>query len=174
MVNLDIGNALSKFESQYHKRCINYHYSFSTKNCTCMYVKYIHLSVSIYLFTLECISGYYGNNCSYQCSVNCNVTKNCDKSTGQCEGGCKPGWTGDTCDQGKCFTIMTYKYKTLFSLMWVEHKRNLNKILLKLSSLNLIQTKTMKPLVLSWNMKIVFNIKILFEKKSNTRFKPFD
>lgn len=48
-----------------------------------------------------CVSGNYGKNCSDQCSLNCDVIRNCDRVTGECDKGCKPGWIGNTCDQGK-------------------------------------------------------------------------
>lgn len=76
-----------------------------------IFVKYIHSSKSTLLFTVECPPGQYGDDCSNQCSLNCNVTRTCDKFTGQCEGGCKPGFTGNTCDQGKCLTILSKRTK---------------------------------------------------------------
>lgn len=78
-------------------------------------MKYIHSSESNYLFTLECPAGYYGNDCRYHCSLNCDVTSICDKSSGQCEGGCKPGWTGATCDQCECLTILSKRRWIMFT-----------------------------------------------------------
>lgn len=74
-------------------------------------VCYIHTSESTHLFTLACPHGYYGNDCRYQCSPYCYVTHSCDNATGLCEGGCKPGWTGYTCDYGKCLTILSKRIK---------------------------------------------------------------
>lgn len=55
-----------------------------------------------YIFErVVCESGYYGQNCINQCSINCNVFKSCDMVIGKCYFGCKPGWSGNTCDQGK-------------------------------------------------------------------------
>lgn len=65
--------------------------------------------VNQYSFYLECPPGYYGNDCRYQCSLNCNVRNSCDISTGQCEGGCKPGWTGNTCNQGNGPTFLDFQ-----------------------------------------------------------------
>lgn len=91
----------------------NCSFIFKTPNINLVFVKYmyIHSSVSTYFFTPECQSGYYGNDCSNQCSINCDVARTCNRFTGQCNEGCKQGWSGDTCDQSKCFTILLKRIK---------------------------------------------------------------
>lgn len=48
---------------------------------------------------IECNSGTYGKNCSYQCGECLNAVT-CDHVNGTCSEGCKPGWQNtDKCDK---------------------------------------------------------------------------
>ena len=47
------------------------------------------------LYSTECDSGYYGENCWYPCGQCVEVT--CNAFTGQCA--CQAWWVGDTCKQ---------------------------------------------------------------------------
>ncbi|XP_059150258.1 latent-transforming growth factor beta-binding protein 1-like [Physella acuta] len=45
---------------------------------------------------IDCLDGYYGDNCKEMCPCNKNNTKNCEKINGVCE--CLQGWKGSNCE----------------------------------------------------------------------------
>lgn len=49
----------------------------------------------------ECQNQTYGLNCAYNCSGHCLNGTICMPTNGSCMKGCEPGWTNDTCKDGK-------------------------------------------------------------------------
>ena len=58
------------------------------------------------LIVIACQSGFYGQDCAFTCG-NCDGGAPCNAVDGTCLSGCAPGWTGDTCNEGKI--ILTLK-----------------------------------------------------------------
>ena len=52
------------------------------------------------LIVTACQSGFYGQDCAFTCG-NCDGGAPCNAVDGTCSSGCAPGWTGDTCNEGK-------------------------------------------------------------------------
>lgn len=64
----------------------------------------------LFLTIVECNSGTYGENCTYQCGE-CINDMICDHVNGKCSEGCKPGWkTTDTCHECMYMNWITYLY----------------------------------------------------------------
>ena len=56
----------------------------------------------IHFYVSECISGFYGQDCSTLCGF-CLKNETCNHVTGLCSKGCAAGHQGDTCKQGRHF-----------------------------------------------------------------------
>lgn len=74
----------------------------------------------LFLKIVECDSGTYGENCSYQCGE-CINDMICDHVNGKCSDGCKTGWqTTDTCHECMYMNWITYLY-VLWISMFCSH-----------------------------------------------------
>ena len=51
------------------------------------------------MFSLECMSDFYGENCSRNCG-HCLDNKTCHHINGRCEQGCNPGYVAPFCNEG--------------------------------------------------------------------------
>lgn len=57
---------------------------------------------------IGCDDGTYGYNCSNNCSGQCLNDSPCNKETGHCDRGCKPGYTNNSCNEGKSIDQSLY------------------------------------------------------------------
>lgn len=56
----------------------------------------------MFFFSVECIAGSHGKNCSFTCGKCLNSTA-CHHNTGSCDQGCDSGFEGLTCKKGMRF-----------------------------------------------------------------------
>lgn len=72
---------------------------------------------------IGCDDGTYGYNCSNNCSGQCLNDSPCNKETGHCDRGCKPGYTNNSCNEGKSIDQSLYICckKKVFSLIIKTH-----------------------------------------------------
>lgn len=78
-----------------------------------LYISYAYYQTII----IECMPGFYGNNCEEKCSQKCNTITGCEKITGHCVGGCKIGWKGVFCNGNvllKCFDYNVFTFAFFF------------------------------------------------------------
>ena len=57
-------------------------------------------SSETYFVDLECLIGYFGDDCKNECSQNCLHSAICDRVDGICLGGCQNGYKGKQCKDG--------------------------------------------------------------------------
>lgn len=70
---------------------------------------------------IECKSGTYGENCTYQCGECINAVS-CDHVDGTCSEGCKPGWQmTDTCHERMCTFLITYSCLANIYVLQLRH-----------------------------------------------------
>ena len=53
----------------------------------------------VHFFSLECMSDFYGENCSKNCGY-CLNNETCHHINGNCEHGCNPGYMAPFCNEG--------------------------------------------------------------------------
>ena len=65
------------------------------------------------MYSLGCMNGSFGRNCTARCGSNC---ISCNAVNGVCDFGCSPGWEGTFCEQGKFWSDRNWRQQsgTLF------------------------------------------------------------
>lgn len=62
--------------------------------------------LNVCFIQIECVIGWYGENCNRRCAGHCKDGTTCNHVTGQCNEGCDTGWTGYMCDKGIFFSVL--------------------------------------------------------------------
>lgn len=111
-----------KSTNAFHRR-INIAYfkcNLKPNNIPCLFLTYHRISkhtticyiseLITRLLVVECQTGFYGNDCSFECGFCSGGNSNCDFITGICLNACQDGYNGTFCSEGK-FKIQRWSLK---------------------------------------------------------------
>lgn len=88
-------------------------YNLAIKCILCIYLNFCFIQI-------ECVIGWYGENCNRRCAGHCKDGTTCNHVTGQCNEGCDTGWTGFMCDKGNFFLFYKISHFIL-ELHYLHH-----------------------------------------------------